>query len=205
MRVTFLLTAAAAAASSVAAVPWGLGGFGSNDILRLLGVDMTRDGHYGAAVPPWQPNATPGWYFGNRPERHGNLRCLSGILCNILKLFPRAIQCPPRPPPNPPPSPGDGYTQTFSNLTGATQAPGYLTFGLVETVADCKAMCNNVQGCQFANTYHDVNGKDGSPLLTCSLYDACQTAATATNTGGQTQPDGSVNYITNSDGWCKQS
>ena len=64
-------------------------------------------------------------------------------------------------------------------------------------------MCNTVAGCGFANTYHDVNGKDGSTKLTCSLFKLCHTQADATNTGGQTQPDGSVNYITESNGWCK--
>lgn len=55
----------------------------------------------------------------------------------------------------------------------------------------------------FGLAYHDVNGKDGSPLLTCSLYDRCLDATTATNTGGQTQSNGLVNYITDSEGWCK--
>jgi len=66
--------------------------------------------------------------------------------------------------------PADGYVQTFSSLTGATQGNDYLTFGLVDTVAgespdaeirlndsneyvpDCKAMCNSVSGCGFANS-----------------------------------------------------
>ena len=51
--------------------------------------------------------------------------------------------------------------------------------------------------------YHDVNGKDGSPLLTCALFSKCHTAADADNRGGQTQPDGSVDFIINSDGYCK--
>ena len=68
--------------------------------------------------------------------------------------------------------------------------------------------------------YHDVNGKvrlpyfsyqhvpepslqNGSPLLTCALFKDCHTSSDAINYGGQTQPDGSVDYITDSDGWCK--
>jgi len=65
----------------------------------------------------------------------------------------------------------DGYVQTFQNLTGATQAGDYMTFGLVNTVdgelqlyihdqptlkptmlSDCIAMCNRVQGCGFVNS-----------------------------------------------------
>ena len=68
---------------------------------------------------------------------------------------------------------------------------------------DCKAMCNEIEGCGFANSYYDVNSKDGSIKLTCSLYKGCHSAADATNTGGQTQPDGSVSYIAESYGWCK--
>jgi hypothetical protein len=84
-------------------------------------------------------------------------------------------------------------------------------------------MCNTVKECSFANctspdplacktkidtnsrltAYNDVNGKDGSKRLTCSLYSKCHSSKDATNEGGQTQPDGSVNYIRNSDGWCK--
>ena len=53
------------------------------------------------------------------------------------------------------------------------------------------------------SAYNDVNGKDGSTQLTCSLYAGCHTVAEATNVGGQTQPDGSINFIRNSDGYCK--
>ncbi|THU82571.1 fruit-body specific gene A, partial [Dendrothele bispora CBS 962.96] len=110
----------------------------------------------------------------------------------------------PKPPPHhPPPPPSDGFTPTFLNLTGATQANDFLTFGLVDTVDDCKTMCLNVEGCAFINTYHDVNGKGGSPLLTCSLFGSCHGPDTATNVGGQSQPDGSLDFITNSDGYCK--
>lgn len=55
------------------------------------------------------------------------------IICAILELFPKFLHCPHKPPHNPPPS--DGYHQTFSNLTGATQAGDYMTYGLVDTVA----------------------------------------------------------------------
>lgn len=97
-----------------------------------------------------------------------------------------------------------GYSQTFSNLNGATQASDYMTFGLVDTVADCISMCNKAHGCGFVNTYHDVNGKNGSPLLTCSLFKKCHNASDATNRGGQPGPHGSVDHITTSDGWCKK-
>ncbi|KAF5355187.1 hypothetical protein D9756_005310 [Leucocoprinus leucothites] len=103
----------------------------------------------------------------------------------------------------PTPTPTNGYIPTFYNITAAVQADDYMTFGLVETVDDCMEMCDNVGGCAFANTYHDVHGKDGSPLLTCALFSKCHGPEDADNAGGQTQPDGSVDFIANSDGWCK--
>ncbi|KAF9446538.1 hypothetical protein P691DRAFT_761546 [Macrolepiota fuliginosa MF-IS2] len=193
MRVTTLLATLLAGSAAIAASPSPRG----------LGPNLNAGNHYGAPTPPWGPGAHPGWYFGKHPEAHPGLTCLSGLICGILKLLPLGLQCPKTPPGTTPSTPSDGYTQTFSNLSGATQAGDYMTFGLVDTVADCKAMCNTVPGCGFVNTYHDVNGKNGSPLLTCSLFRNCHTAADATNTGGQTQPNGSVNHIANSDGWCK--
>ena len=87
---------------------------------------------------------------------------------------------------------------------------------------DCKEMCDNVAGCNFVNgkahsvvpmhilvakpsqlAYHDVNGKGGSTQLTCSLFSKCHDASTADNRGGQSQPNGSVDYITNSDAFCR--
>ncbi|TFK37656.1 hypothetical protein BDQ12DRAFT_607294 [Crucibulum laeve] len=199
MRFTALFAVASIAISSVAASPLSV----NLDLGSLLGIDLTSSNNFGAPHAPWVPGSKPGWYFGNHPEQHRELTCLFGLICKILKLFPFALQCPVPPPPTPPPS--DGYHQTFSNLTGATQAGDYLTFGLVDTVADCKAMCNSVAGCNFVNSYHDVNGKDGSTQLTCSLFSACHTSSDADNLGGQTQPDGSIDFITNSDGFCKDS
>jgi len=159
------------------------------------------EGHFGAPSPPWNMGARPGWYFGDDNNKHPDLFCFTPLVCRILNARHYGITCPQRPPP----VTYDGYVETFQNLTGATQAPDYMTFGLVDTVADCISMCNSVEGCNFVNTYHDVNGKDGSPLLTCSLYTSCHNATDATNTGGQSQPDGSIDYIIESDGWCKSS
>jgi hypothetical protein len=83
-------------------------------------------------------------------------------------------------------------------------------------------MCETVYGCGFVNStsircptygarvltvsslaYYDVYGKNGSPLLTCALFSYSHTAADADNRGGQSQPDGSVDYIIDSDGFCK--
>ncbi|RDB21357.1 hypothetical protein Hypma_011385 [Hypsizygus marmoreus] len=174
------------------------------DLTSVLDVDLAETNAFGAPLAPWMSGSRPGWYYGNHPERYPYLWCLKGWLCKLLWWFPHVIQCPKPPhfPPKPPTS--DGYTQTFRNLTGATQASDYLTYGLVDTIKDCKTMCNSVSGCKFVNTYNDVNGKDGSTKLTCSLYTKCHTSSDATNTGGQTQPDGSVNFIRNSDGWCKK-
>ncbi|KAF8347199.1 hypothetical protein F5887DRAFT_1072714 [Amanita rubescens] len=96
------------------------------------------------------------------------------------------------------------YYPTFLNLNGATEASDYLTYTLVPTIYDCFLKCNAVVGCKFVNTYHDVNGKGGSPDLTCSMYKSCHYSNTAINKGGQTQePSGLLDYIIDSDGWCK--
>ncbi|KAK0482716.1 hypothetical protein IW261DRAFT_1050807 [Armillaria novae-zelandiae] len=166
---------------------------------------LTPASSYNAPVTPWEQDATPGWYFGddpsNLPESFTDLPWLKdSYLCRILEQLNNGLNCPTT---LPTPS-SDGYHQTFSNLTGATQAGDYMTFGLVETVEACKAMCDNVNGCAFVNAYHDVNGKDGSPLLSCSLFTQCHSSSDAINRGGQSQPDGSIDFITNSDGYCKQ-
>ncbi|THU81339.1 hypothetical protein K435DRAFT_972389 [Dendrothele bispora CBS 962.96] len=94
------------------------------------------------------------------------------------------------------------FEVVFRNLTAAINAPGFLTFTLVDTVADCESFCNSVEGCVFLNAFNDVNGKN-TTLLTCSVYDTCHNATEATNVGGQTEPDGSVNFIRNSTAECK--
>ncbi|KAF8998243.1 hypothetical protein BDQ17DRAFT_1362265 [Cyathus striatus] len=199
MRFSALFAAAAVAVSGVSASPLVV----DLDPTSLIGFDLSQTNFFGSPFAPEKSGAKPGWYFGEHPERHPDLPCLIGIICKILDLFPFLLHCPKPPPPTPPPS--DGYQQTFSNLTGATEASDFLTFGLVDTIDDCKAMCNSVSGCNFINTYHDVNGKDGSPDLTCSLYSTCHNSSDAINTGGQTQPDGSVDFIIDSDGFCKVS
>ncbi|KAF5314267.1 hypothetical protein D9619_011820 [Psilocybe cf. subviscida] len=228
MRFPTIATAAAVLAVSTGASAQIFGG----NLNNVIGFDLTPQNHYGAPTPPWH-GGKPGWYYGNNPSKYPQYPCLSGILCRILKYFPYALQCPPPySPPKPPhttskrhtstkptstsntptsttptvtptPTPTDGYTPVFSNITAAVQADDYMTFGLVDTVDDCKAMCNGVSGCKFINSYNDVNGKDGSTQLTCSLFSLCHTAADADNRGGQTQPDGSVDFIANSDGFCK--
>ncbi|KAJ7204788.1 hypothetical protein GGX14DRAFT_646313 [Mycena pura] len=166
---------------------------------------LTAANHYNAPIPPWEPGHTPGWYYGQGPAPDGIVCVLTGLLCEILELLPFCLQCPkpaPPPPPQQPPPPPE-YSPTFYNLTCASQDGSYLTYGLVDTVADCQAMCDTVTDCVFLNTYHDNNGKDGSPQLTCSLFSQCLEASSADNCGGQTQPDGSVDFITASDGYCK--
>ncbi|ESK87494.1 fruit-body specific protein a [Moniliophthora roreri MCA 2997] len=174
-------------------------------------LSLSEANHYGSPAP-----FVPGWYYGNTPSLAPDLPWLKDkvgfFFFRLSFVFPkpntrlteplRQDTTNPQPSQVPPP-PSGVYTPTFTGLTGAIQADDYITFGLVDTVQDCEQMCDGVSGCAFFNTYHDVNGKDGSPLLTCSLYASCHGAELATNTGGQTQPDGSVNFITDSDGYCK--
>ncbi|KAK0461949.1 uncharacterized protein EV420DRAFT_1246276, partial [Desarmillaria tabescens] len=159
---------------------------------------------YGADIAPWYNESTPGWYYGDYPEYvPSNLTVpwlKDGRVCWYLDLTHSGYWCPD---PESTPTTDDGYTVAFSNYTGAIEGSDYLTYGLVDTVQDCKEMCNSVDRCVYINSYHDVNGKGGSPLLTCSLFSKCHTTADATNKGGQTQPDGSIDYITDSEGYCK--
>lgn len=123
------------------------------------------------------------------------------IYSNSLEEAASTSSYAPLPPPSPP---SNGYHSTFYNITAAVQADDYITFGMVETTDDCKAMCDSVKGCGFVNTYHDVHGKDGKPFLSCSLFMLCHTPEDADNRGGQFQSDGTTNFITDSDGWCKK-
>ncbi|KAK0499831.1 hypothetical protein EDD18DRAFT_864693 [Armillaria luteobubalina] len=169
-------------------------------ILANITANLTAEEYYGAAIPPWGDDGTPGWYYGDYPEYLGNLTLpwlKDGRVCWYLDLTKSGFWCPD------PENSGDGYTKVFSNYTGAVEGSDYLTYGLVDTVDDCKDMCDSVDGCVFINPYHDVNGKGGSPLLTCSLFSKYHNITDATNLGGQTQPDGSIDYITDSEGYYK--
>ncbi|KAJ7450810.1 hypothetical protein FB451DRAFT_1285201 [Mycena latifolia] len=179
-------------------------GASAGDITDAL--TLTAANFYGAPIPPWEVGHNPGWYYG-QGNPQGISCILTGLFCDILELLPFCLQCPKPPPPPPPhqPPPPPEYSQTFYNLTCAAQDDSYQTYGLVDTVADCIAMCDTVPECTFFNTYHDVNGKDGSTQLTCALFKECLPASSADNCGGQTQPDGSVDFITNSDGYCKKT
>ncbi|CAK5274183.1 unnamed protein product [Mycena citricolor] len=171
-------------------------------------MSLTAQNHYGAPTPPWVTGHTPGWYYGQHGPPDGVILFLEGILCELLDLFPFCLHCPspPKAPPHGSPPPPPEFKQSFYNLTCAAQDASYMTYGLVDTVADCQTMCDTVPGCNFYNSYHDVNGKNGSPQLTCALFSAsCLNATSADNCGGQTQPDGSIDYIINSDGYCRNT
>jgi len=177
--------------------------FSGDSITNAL--QLTADNYYGSPIPPWEPGHKPGWYYGNSNPPEGILCFLEGLFCELLELFPFCLHCPKPhqpPPPNPPPP---EYSPTFNNLTCASQDGSFQTFGLVDTVQNCQDMCDTVSGCIFVNAYHDNNdaGKGNSTQLTCSLFSKCLTASSADNCGGQGQPDGGVDFITDSSGWCK--
>ncbi|KAJ7588182.1 hypothetical protein C8J56DRAFT_1004474 [Mycena floridula] len=162
------------------------------DQAQALGLTLNKANHYGAPIPAWK-HGKPDF------DKIDSCSYLKQYICSILRFLPFDILKCPKPHP-----PKTGWTQVFYGLTlreAAIQADDYITYGLTETVDDCKAMCLSVSGCTFINTYHDVNGKDGSPLLTCSLFSYSHSAADAINMGGQSQPDGSMDYITDSEGW----
>ncbi|KAF7350060.1 hypothetical protein MVEN_01307700 [Mycena venus] len=198
MRFSTLFTALAVIATGASAAT-----FSSSAISSAT--KLTSANHYGAPIAPWKAGHYPGWYYGKGRSAQSLLTSLSSFASSWI-FSPSGTTAPSRlrtpPPHNPPPPPE--YSQTFYSLTCAIQDDSYLTYGLVDTVADCEAMCDSVYGCTFFNTYHDVNGKNGSPQLTCALFEKCLTASSADNCGGQTQPDGTIDYITNSDGYCKK-
>ncbi|KAK0211350.1 hypothetical protein DFS33DRAFT_1250223 [Desarmillaria ectypa] len=176
--------------------------------MGALSVQINQGNFYGAPLPPWKQDCKPGWYYGDYPNHvPPNFPGLPWLkdshLCWLLDFLSCGFHCPKPPHHQHPPPPNDGYKPVFSNYSGAVQAADYMTYGLVDTVEACKDMCDSVEGCIFINPYHDVNGKNGSPLLTCSLFSKCHTIADADNRGGQTQPDGSVDFITDSAGFCK--
>ncbi|KAJ6459820.1 hypothetical protein DFH09DRAFT_1012472 [Mycena vulgaris] len=95
------------------------------------------------------------------------------------------------------------YTVAFENLDASIVADDYLGFTLTDTVEECICSCSGE--CTFVNAYHDNNaiGKN-STMLTCAHYAACHIAAEATNSGGQTGSDGSLETVSSSDGYCLQ-
>ncbi|KAF8347345.1 hypothetical protein F5887DRAFT_957970 [Amanita rubescens] len=107
------------------------------------------DGHFGAQTPPWAKGCHPGWYYGENPSSYPDVFCLTPDTCHKIHSKSLGFHCPP----NPYPSSEDGYYQTFSNLKAATEASDYLTYGLVESVEACLAMCDCVEGCSFVNSY----------------------------------------------------
>ncbi|KAJ7794082.1 hypothetical protein B0H14DRAFT_3497408 [Mycena olivaceomarginata] len=163
---------------------------------------LTAKNYYSAPIAPWKAAHHPG--------------------CTHLIAY----QCPSLPPPlphNPPhtPPPPLKHPQTdgFYDLKCAAQDDySYLTYGLVDTI---EAMCDSVAGCVFINTYHDVNEKVQGTVyestssrwhyhpcaeldITCTLFSKCLTAVFADNCEGQSQLDGSIDYITNSNAYCKK-
>ncbi|KAJ7809012.1 hypothetical protein B0H14DRAFT_2608407 [Mycena olivaceomarginata] len=173
---------------------------------------LTAKNYYGAPTPPWKAGHHPGWYYGKGSPPQGIPCLLDNLFCDLLKLIPWGYQCPslpPPPPPSPPhtPPPPPKYPQTdgFYDLKCAAQDDySYLTYGLVDTVEYCEAMCDSVAGCVLHQHLSRRQWKNGSPQLTCALFSKCLTAASADNCGEQSQPDGSIDYITNSNGYCKK-
>ncbi|KAK7444342.1 hypothetical protein VKT23_015354 [Stygiomarasmius scandens] len=228
MRFIAVSTCLLAAIGSVCAVPAPAADTNAAAATTDLGSNLVASNFYGAPIPPWKKGYHPGWYYGDHYDvaKHFGFGFVfpylkDAIICKLFDLIPFIFHCPgfkfppypyhpkPAPPqyphgvPPPPPNHGDGWVQAFGGLDGAIEADDYLTYGLVDTVDDCKLMCTYVDGCTFINTYHDVYGKDGSPLLTCALFSSIHGPDEATNKGGQTQPDGSVNFITDSAGYYR--
>ncbi|EEB90923.1 hypothetical protein MPER_10807, partial [Moniliophthora perniciosa FA553] len=135
MRFTAIFAAAAAIfATGVSAAPATT----EASLTAQFGATLTPANNYGAPIPPWKSGCKPGWYYGDHKELLKIivplLKDLDSLICKLLDLLPLGIKCPKRPHHPPPPPPNDGWTKTFENYDGATQADDYLTFGLVDTV-----------------------------------------------------------------------
>ncbi|KAJ7131583.1 hypothetical protein C8R43DRAFT_1133795 [Mycena crocata] len=95
------------------------------------------------------------------------------------------------------------YSVAFENLDASIHGDDYLTFILTDTVDECIDFCACRVGCAFANPYYDNNASNkNTTMLTCAIYAGCHSAADATNTGGQTEPDGSLSTVSSSSGYC---
>jgi len=95
----------------------------------------------------------------------------------------------------------------WSGMTvgSATQDSSYMTYTLANTVDDCLAACDQIEGCVFVNTYYDVNAQEADlpkhtpGVLTCAMFSQCVGTDKNNNFGGQDDP----NTIVDSNGYCK--
>ncbi|KAJ7136641.1 fruit-body specific protein A, partial [Mycena epipterygia] len=94
------------------------------------------------------------------------------------------------------------YSTAFENLDASIHGDDYLSYILTDTVAECIDFCACRVGCQFANRKSHKYSYANTTMLTCAFYAGCHTAADATNTGGQSEPDGSLSSISSSSGYC---
>ncbi|KAK7016942.1 fruit-body specific protein a [Favolaschia claudopus] len=187
---------------------------------------LNAGNNYGAPIPPWQPGAQPGWYYGNPQKAPSGLICLVDNVRSFLPLLPLRMALPQRPrahpqlvlhllrmalprPHPPPPPPPPGYTYTYDNFTCATEVwpiSYYISFGKVETMEGNSLFPPSSKKMRAQiNAYHDNNagaGKDFTELLTCSLFKIVTDKKNATNCGGQQQQNKPVGttFITDSYG-----
>lgn len=87
-------------------------------------------------------------------------------------------------------------------MGAAASDSSYLTYKLVKSQPECKAFCDAVKGCKFANIYQDQypqgeTPKDLSPEVqakyqkgnfTCAVFSTCLGDSSFTNVGGQNDP-----------------
>ena len=162
---------------------------------------LTRHSHSHLSAPP-SPLLQPTWDNGD----------LNFCSFSWAKNFTCCKKSTPTPPPSTTPtSPSSpclsGYTTAFKDYT-TTPTTGYyagkagtgaatidnenyLTYGLVDSVQDCIAICNSINNCNFINVYQELESdvKDSySPgKLTCAAFKACSGTEKATNYGGQSE------------------
>lgn len=94
------------------------------------------------------------------------------------------------------------YGQTVGS---ATQDDSYMTYTLADTVEQCMAACDQIEGCVFTNTYYDTEEdeellpKHAPGVLTWAMFSKCVGTEKNDNFGGQHDP----NQIYSSNGYCK--
>lgn len=58
------------------------------DVNAVLGFDAGPGNFYNAPIPPWQPGAVPGWYYGPNPQKYPDLWTLHDVSLLIMSHLP---------------------------------------------------------------------------------------------------------------------
>lgn len=102
MRFHTILSVVAIVISGVVSTPVEI------DLSSILGANLGSSNSYGAPLAPWKHGSIPGWYYGNYPERHKDIRCLKGVRCSLYNLINSGIKL----------LPDSGFVNSFRGSRG---------------------------------------------------------------------------------------